>query len=153
MRPFARFSNGRGWREGIAQAGNVDAKQLFRGHSWSGRYVCAIRHYLNVEELVEFIFNRMIVRGQRLALMQNINFADIFCSQYSAVIISVPLGTFIWRFTKSADLGVRIKIEMEQPQNKMPSEGEKQVKGDKPPKGKKKHPEANLKKYLNANVK
>jgi hypothetical protein len=159
MRPFARLPDGRGWRDGLAEAVNVDAEHLFSGHRWYGRFVCATRHYPNVEELVEFIFNRTVLRGQRPALMQDIkNFADVLCSQYADVIVGVPPGVFIWRFTKSANVGVRIKMEAEQPQNKAANAGGKQIKGEKPPKGKKKlnkkkHTDANLRKHLAGKVK
>jgi hypothetical protein len=143
MRPFARLDDGRTWRDALAEAveseGELETDQIFSGHRWYGRFVCATRHYPNSEEMVEFIFNRVIVRGERAALMQDIrSFADLICGQYAKVIVGVPAGVFIWRFTRSAALEARLKMESAPPQNRMIDESGKVAKEAKPPKGKKK---------------
>jgi hypothetical protein len=153
MRPFARLNDGRSWRDALAEVieseGELAEDQIFSGHRWYGRFVCATRHYPNAEEMIEFIFNRVIVRGDRVALMQDIrNFADLICGQYAKVIVGVPAGVFIWRFTRSAALESRMKMEGESPQNRMIDESGNVEKDAKPPKGKKK---LEKKKHTSAN--
>jgi hypothetical protein len=153
MRPFARLDDGRSWRDALAEAveseGELEPDQIFSGHRWYGRFVCATRHYPNAEEMVEFIFNRVIVRGDRAALMQDIrNFVDLICGQYARVIVGVPPGVFIWRFTRSAAIEARVRMEGEPPQNRVIDESGKVEKEGKPPKGKKK---LDKKKHTDAN--
>jgi hypothetical protein len=156
MRPFGRLSDGRSWRDGLATAIEADLESIpiFSGHRWYGRFVCATRHYPNAEELVEFIFNRSIIHGDRVTLMQDIkNFADVICNQYAEVIVGVPPGVFIWRFTKSAAIETRLRMENEEPQMKSMNSSGVCTKEKKPPKGNKKlnpkkHTEANQKKHL-----
>jgi hypothetical protein len=156
MRPFAQLSNGGSWRECLASVIGYELEngQIFSGHRWYARFVCTTRQYPNPEELVEFIFNRIVVRGERKALMQDIkNFAELICRHYEAVIGGVPPGVFIWRFTKSAAINARLRMERELPQNKTAKEPGMKRKDSKPPKGKKKlekkkYTEANQKKHL-----
>jgi hypothetical protein len=156
MRPLAHLQDGRSWREGLATIVDTDLgiNEVFSGHRWYGRFVCATRHYPNTEELIEFIFNRMIVRDSRVSLLPDIkNFAEIVCQQYATVIIGVPPGVFIWRFTKSAAISARLKMEAKPPQDRVARESGTQTKEAKPPKGKKKlnkkkHSTDNKKKHL-----
>jgi hypothetical protein len=153
MRPFAQLANGGSWREGLTSIIGFELEngQIFSGHRWYARFVCTTRQYPNPEELVEFIFNRIVVRGERAALMQDIkNFADLICHQYEPLIVGVPPGVFIWRFMKSAAITPRLRMEREPPQNKTVKEPGVKRKDSKPPKGKKK---LNKKKYSEANQK
>jgi hypothetical protein len=104
--------------------------------------------------MVEFIFNRVIVRGDRSALMQDIrNFADLICDQYGRVIVGVPPGVFIWRFTRWASLELRQRMENAAPENHVIDETGMVEKSPKSPKGKKKlakkkHTSANERRHL-----
>jgi hypothetical protein len=153
MRPFAQLSNGENWRECLTSTIGIelDNDRIFSGHRWYGRFVCTTRQYPNPEELVEFIFNRIVLHGERAALMQDIkNFADLICHQYASVIVGVPPGVFIWRFTKSGAIDARMRMEREPPENKTIKETGLRRKDRKPPKGQKKQ---NKKKHTEANQK
>jgi hypothetical protein len=160
MRPFTQLVNGEKWREGLGSIIGFELKndQIFSGHRWYARFVCTTRQYPNPEKLVEFIFNQVIVRGERSVLPQDIkNFADLICHQYEPIITGVPSGVFLWRSTKSAAIAPRLKMETEPPENKTTKEPGTKRKDSTPPKGeaklkKKKHTEANQKKHLTGEV-
>jgi hypothetical protein len=81
------------------------------------------------------------------------NVSEIVCQQYASVVIGVPPGGFIWRFTKSADISARLKMETEPPQDHVARESGRRTKEAKSPKGNKKlyktkHSAANEKRHL-----
>jgi hypothetical protein len=88
--------------------------------------------------------------------MQDITmFAAMLVEQYCEVIVGVRPEVFIWRFKKSADIGQRLKMESEAPQNKTLMKG-MTSRENKPPKGKKKlfrkkHTSANQQRHLQGN--
>jgi hypothetical protein len=75
-------------------------------------------HYPSAEEFVEFVVNRLVVCGERPALMQDIRQCiDQICAQFAIATRGVPPAVFAWRFKRSAAVQTRIRMERSPPQH------------------------------------
>ncbi|OHT08007.1 hypothetical protein TRFO_23625 [Tritrichomonas foetus] len=145
MRPYYKVGD-KTWYEAHTEIVSIDSEHpVFSSSALYGKFVCKYGKYPTMPELVEFIFNKRVIKGNDQSLMKDIKiYAKLAVDMFQKVIQDVHPDIFRNRFNLSAVIEKRIKMENEPP---ITTKKEKTI-VVLPPKGKrkisKKHTPANL---------